>query len=197
MIVKCSVCGAHVPETIAVEVPVGDHFERYCSLRCANANDRLPLGSLPPPPARILVAVDGSGPSLRATRLAASLAVATHASVELMHAIDPSMLRALPLAAAPGGVTRLGIRADELESRLREDAEVQLESCRRICEAAGVKVETCVELKAPNRAIAEAAQRFDLVVMGSRGLGATSAERPGSLSHRVISETNRPVLVVH
>jgi nucleotide-binding universal stress UspA family protein len=33
--------------------------------------------------------------------------------------------------------------------------------------------------------------------MGSRGLGAFSGAALGSLSHRVIGETDKPVLVVH
>jgi nucleotide-binding universal stress UspA family protein len=195
--IKCPVCGAHVPESIAVEVPVEDHFQQYCSLRCASADNRLPPAELPAPPHRILVAVDGSGPSLRATRLAATLALGSGASVELIHAIDPGLLRTLPLGAGPGGVTRLGIGADEVEQRLRKDAEAQLERCQQICEAAGLKVGLSVEIKPPSQAIAEAAERFDLVVIGSRGLGATAAELPGSLSHRVIADTRKPVLVVH
>lgn len=195
--IKCPVCGAHVPKAIAVEVPVGVHFETYCSLRCASAEGRMPSAELPAAPRRILVAVDGSGPSLRATRFAAALALTSGASVELIHAIDPGMLRTLPLAAGPEGVTRLGIQTDELEKRLRSDAEVQLECCREICKAAGVEVGTRVEIAAPNRAIVEAAEGVDLLVMGSRGLGATSGQRVGSLSQRVIAETGKPVLVVH
>jgi nucleotide-binding universal stress UspA family protein len=197
MIVKCPICGAHVPKSISVEVPAGDHFEQYCSLRCAGAANKMPPTELPEPPHRILVAVDGSGPSLRATQLAAALAVASGASVELIHAIDPGMLRTLPVGAGPGGVTRLGIQAGELETRLRRDAEAQLERCQHICETAGIKVDVSVEFKAPNQAIADAAERFDLVVIGSRGLGATSADMLGSLSHRVIADTSKPVLVVH
>jgi nucleotide-binding universal stress UspA family protein len=197
MIIKCPTCGAHVPKSIAVEVPVGDHFEDYCSLRCASAADRMPPTELPPPPHRILVAVDGSGPSLRATQLAATLASASGASVELIHAIDPSLLRTLPLSSGPEGVSRLGIPSSQLEERLRIDAQAQLERCQQICEAAGIKVNVNLEIKAPTQAIADAAEHFDLVVIGSRGLGATSAEMLGSLSHRVIADTSKPVLVVH
>jgi nucleotide-binding universal stress UspA family protein len=197
MIAKCPVCGAHVPGSIAVEIPSDGERERYCSLRCAVAANRLPPVELPPPPQRILVAVDGSGPSLRATRLAAALATSNAARVELIHVIDPALLRTLPLDAGPGGVTHLGVGVEQLEARLRRDAEAQLERCQGICEAAGVEASTRVEVEAPNRAIAEAAEHFDLVVIGSRGLGATSAEALGSLSHRLIAETDKPVLVVH
>ena len=52
-------------------------------------------------------------------------------------------------------------------------------------------------MKPPVRAIADAAENADLVVVGSRGLGSFSGAALGSLSHRVIGETPKPVLVVH
>jgi nucleotide-binding universal stress UspA family protein len=202
MVVKCPVCGANVPETAAVEIPVGDSLVRFCSLRCAESVEagearEAPPPAVPEPPRRILVAVDGSGPSLRATQLAASLARATGGSVELIHAIDTTMLRIFPIDSAIEGARRLGIRFEELEPSLREDAEAQLERCRKVCRAAGVKVSSRVEMMPPARAVADASAEFDLVVVGSRGLGALSGAALGSLSHRVIRETQTPVLVVH
>ena len=203
MLVKCPVCGGHVPAEVAVELPVGGRVERYCSLRCAEASESEgEMGEVAVPPAaelprRILVAVDGSGPSLRAAQMAAALARAAKGSVSLLHAIDPRLLRWLPTETALAGATRLGVRTEEIERTLREDADSQLERCRRVCEAAGVPVTTRVELEAPPRAIAQAAAEADLVVMGSRGLGALTGVALGSLSHRVIGETRKPVLVVH
>jgi nucleotide-binding universal stress UspA family protein len=185
---------------VAVELPLASGVARYCSLRCAEAAEA--AGTQPPAaptlpelPRRILVAVDGSGPSLRAAELAAALARAAHGSVVLLHAVDPRWLRQLPAGTALAA--RLGLRADELEHELREDAEAQLERCRRVCESAAVPVSVRVELEAPARAIAEAAEKADLVVIGSRGLGALGGAALGSLSHRVLGVTRKPVLVVH
>ncbi len=199
MLVKCPVCGAHAPPAAAVEIPVGDEVRRYCSLRCAESagDEAAALPPLPAAPRRLLVAVDGSGPSLRATQLAATLAALAGGEVTLLHAVDPALLRLLPLDAALTGAAQLGLGTRELESGLRADAQAQLLRCRRICEQAGVKVGTRIELKAPASAIAEAAEQADLVVLGSRGLGALSGAALGSLSHRVIGETDKPVLVVH
>lgn len=201
MVVKCPVCGSHVPTAAAVEIPVGDAVQRFCSLRCATSAEAgaartAPLPPLPEPPQRLLVAVDGSGPSLRATEIAASLARALHAHVTLLHAIDPALMRILPfdgLATAQ----RLGLDTKQLEAGLRKDAEAQLAHCRRVCEAAGIEHGTRIEMKPPAKAIAEAAAEADLVVIGSRGLGALSGVALGSLSHRVIGDTRTPVLVVH
>ena len=204
MMFKCPVCGAHVPTATAVEIPVGKGTERFCSVRCATSAGAgeargAPLATPTPLPAprAILVAVDGSGPSVRAVEMAVSIACATKGKVTLIHAIDPALFRLLPLDSAFGGATRLGIDPGKLEDDLRRDAVASLERCGRICETAGVKYTCRIEMKPPVRAIADAAEHADLIVMGSRGLGALSGAALGSLSHRVIGETRKPVLIVH
>ncbi len=204
MMFKCPVCGAHAPTETAVEIPVGKGTERFCSVRCATTAGAgearsAPLTTPPPlaAPRAILVAVDGSGPSVRAVEMAVSLARATKGAVTLIHAIDPALFRLLPLDSAFGGATRLGIDPGKLEEDLRRDAVASLERCGRICEAGGVEYTSRIEMKQPARAIADAAEQADLIVMGSRGLGALSGAALGSLSHRVIGETRRPLLIVH
>jgi nucleotide-binding universal stress UspA family protein len=202
--VKCPVCGAHVPAEVAVEVPAADGVQHYCSLRCAEEGEAqgaaaaaAAIPPLPELPRRILVAVDGSGPSLRAVAMAAALARAGGGSVSLLHAVDPRLLRFLPTEAGLAGAARLGLLPESAEREIREDAEGQLARCRRLCEQAGVPVTARVEVAVPARAVAEAAADADLVVIGSRGLGALSGVALGSLSQRVIGETRKPVLVVH
>ncbi|RIL08217.1 MAG: hypothetical protein DCC71_00240 [Proteobacteria bacterium] len=207
MMMKCPVCGAHVPEETAVEFPTAQGSERYCSLRCAISTESeheraegvkpAAPSALPAAPREIVVAVDGSGPSLRAVELATSIAKVTGGRLTLISAIDPTVIRLLPLDSAFAGATRLGLDIGKMEETLRKDAIAQLERCGRICEAAGVPHVGRVEMKPPTRAIADAAEKADLVVMGSRGLGAFSGAVLGSLSHRVIGETRKPVLVVH
>jgi len=204
---RCPVCGAHVREEMAVEFPTAEGTQRYCSLRCAVATEtpRERAAGIPAPkprplpaaPREILVAVDGSGPSLRAVEAAASIARATGGRLTLIHAIDPSMIRLLPLDSAFAGGTRLGVDIGALEERMRKEAVLQLEHCGAVCEAAGVEYVGRVVMEPPVRAIAEAAEKADLVVMGSRGLGALAGAALGSLSHRVIGETKKPVLIVH
>ena len=206
MMLKCPVCGAHVPEEAAVELPTAKGSERYCSLRCgmSSETERERAGGVapaahvvPPPPRAIVVAVDGSGPSLRAVEFAAAIAKVTGGRLTLIHAIDPALIRLLPLDSAFAGATRLGLDIGKMEENLRIDALRQLERCGRICESAGVPYTSHVAMERPTRAIADAAEKADLVVMGSRGLGAFSGAALGSLSHRVIGETSKPVLVVH
>ena len=202
---KCPVCGVHVPKEVALELPIEKGRESYCSLACAIAaeKEREQAGAaasahaLPRPPREIVVAVDGSGPALRAVELAVSLAKLTDGRLTLIHAIDPALIRLLPLDSALASAARLGLDIRQMEETLRKDAARQLDRCGRICEGAGVRYTSRVEMEQPARAIAEAAKKADLVVMGSRGLGAFSGAALGSLSHRVIGETDKPVLVVH
>ena len=80
---------------------------------------------------------------------------------------------------------------------LREEAAAQLERGARLCREAGLPFTTRVELRPPLAAIVEAAEGADLVVMGSRGLGAISGAVLGSLSQRVLAAVDKPVLVAH
>jgi nucleotide-binding universal stress UspA family protein len=202
MTMKCPTCGTQVPTATAVEVHIGDGIERFCSLRCANAAEagkpaRAPRAKPLEPLRKIVVAVDGSGPSVRAVEMAISIASSMKASVFLVHAIDPALFRLLPLDGVFGGATSIGIDPGMLEQNLRRDAVNSLERCGRICEAAGVDYTCHIDMKPPVRAIVDAAKHADLIVMGSRGLGAVSGAALGSLSHRVIAETSKPVLIVH
>jgi nucleotide-binding universal stress UspA family protein len=195
-------CGEHVPPEVAVEVSGPEGMQRYCSLRCADAAASQAGGAAAAPeppefPRRLLVAVDGSGPSLRAVALAATLARASGGSVTLLHAIDPRLLRFLPTETALAGEARLGLVPDSIERGARADAEGQLALCRRLCEKAGVAATTRVEVAAPVPAIATAAADADLVVIGSRGRGALTGAALGSVSQRLLAATDKPVLVVH
>jgi nucleotide-binding universal stress UspA family protein len=174
--IKCLVCGSHVPKEVAVELMLEGKPQDFCSVGCADTALAEGVALAPPPsppvPRRILVAVDGSGPSLRAVATAAALAALGHGDVCLLYAVESS---------GPGV----------------EDAHAQLGYCRRLCEKAGVPTTTRVVFKPPSDAILEAANDAELVVMGSRGRGALAALVLGSVSHRVLEGTRTPVLVVY
>jgi nucleotide-binding universal stress UspA family protein len=201
MLVKCHACGSHVPAETTIEVPRQGQMLHFCSARCADAETAAgalaPLGPLPAPPRRLLVAVDGSGPSIRAVEWAASFAALTRGEVRLLYAVDSAFLRAIGVGSPEQGAPRLGVRPADVAAALHEDAEKHFARCRRICEAAGVPCSSHVEFRPPVDAIADAAREADLVVMGSRGMGAVSGAVLGSLSHRVLGSVKTPVLVVH
>ncbi len=199
MLVKCPVCEAHVPTQIAIEAEVGGELKRFCSARCAEeaAPEGAPLPELPALPRRILVAMDGSGPSQRALELAAGLARAGGGELCLLAAVDDRLLRAFDLLSGTSRAFDLGVKPDEVERMLREESAAQLERGARLCREAGIPFTTRIELRPPLAAIVDAAEQADLVVMGSRGLGALSGAVLGSLSHRVMAAVSKPVLVAH
>jgi nucleotide-binding universal stress UspA family protein len=197
MIINCPVCGDNVPGDVAVEVVIETTERRFCSARCADvavSGDLIPVAVIPPFPRRILVAVDGSGPSLRAVAVGAAVAGAGGGTVRLLCAVDSGWTGALRMLAKGG---RQPDMSPEVERALRADAQAQLEPCRRICERAGVLAVTHVVFKPPFEAIVEEAADADLVVMGSRGRGAVAGLLLGSVSQRVVGSTRTPVLVVH
>ncbi len=197
---RCAVCGATVAASGAIDVPAPGGTLRCCSSRCADTarsrsgSDAPAALVLPDPPRRILVAVDGSGPSVRAVEQAVMLAKLSGGEVTLLYAIEPMGLRGLGDVLPPG---RLGEVVREVEQALRDEAEAQLRRPRELCEAAGISYTVEIVFKLPVEAILEAATAADLVVLGSRGRGAVAGALFGSVSHRVIGAAQTPVLVVH
>jgi YHS domain-containing protein len=49
-LVKCPVCGSHVPVEAAVEIPVAGEPVRFCSVRCAEAGEAEAAGGPARPP---------------------------------------------------------------------------------------------------------------------------------------------------
>ena len=154
-----------------------------------------PLPKLPLLPRRLLVAVDGSGPSVRAVEYATALALATGATMQLLLAIDTAVLRRIPVQSGLGPSGDAPTTASE--ALLCADAGLQLERCQRLCERAGVPYTMRIETKPPLEAILEAESKADLLVIGSRGRAALESASVGSLSQRVVAEARIPVLVVH
>lgn len=134
----------------------------------------------------ILVAVDGSDSSKRAVRLARELAMGSNANITLLHVIEP--LGSLPLEA--WGVSRIDVY------------EKQLAGAHELLHTLGSelpadRVSQVVESGSPAETICAQAdeQNADLVVLGSRGMGAVGRWLLGSVSDRVVHLSKRPVTI--
>jgi len=136
----------------------------------------------------ILVAVDGSEPSLRGLRVAAELSRATGAPLLLTYVVPPV---ALPAPVSP-----------EIAGRLEagENAHADMVVSRSLSEASslGVRAERLVLRGGPAESLADAAEVRDcsMVVIGSRGLGGVARVLLGSVADRLVHISRRPVLVV-
>lgn len=141
----------------------------------ARTDASLLLARTAPPPRSILVAVDGSHPSYRATAAALRYAAASGARVTVQHVIDA-------IDDAVGPVT---------EGYLKPVVE-------RMALAEHPRARYVLDVGKPaSRILVRAAdEASDLIVMGARGLGKVAGLLLGSVSHRVAADATASVLVV-
>jgi nucleotide-binding universal stress UspA family protein len=138
---------------------------------------------------RVLVAVDGSDPSLKAARMAADVALRFGSKLTLVHVV--------PKLVLPPDV--YGLTIAEVEKEHRAYADRLLEKAIETLQEPGLEISTAVLYGSPAEAIAEegAASDVGLIVVGSRGHGAVARMFLGSTSDRLVHISPKPVLVVH
>ena len=136
----------------------------------------------------ILIAVDGSAPSDSALRTGLEIAEAEHAAVVLVHVAPSTDL--LP-------VSLFGTTASVEHDPTADDV-AALTAAAGIADAHGVHATTRLLSGDVADEIVACADsiRADLIVIGSRGLGALGRMILGSVSRAVLHETRVPVLVV-
>lgn len=138
---------------------------------------------------RILVATDGSSSSTEAVAFAVELAADTDAELNFVHVVPV-------LDIVPG--VDMGAVGAVYEHPVSEHDRTLLDEAATIATGQGV-VATTTLLRGDtvDEIVTHAdSEDVDLIVIGSRGHGAIASTLLGSVSHRVLSETKRPVLVV-
>jgi nucleotide-binding universal stress UspA family protein len=135
--------------------------------------------------ARILIAVDGSAPSLRALEFGASLAAKLGVGVVLLHAMARVVL--------PVG----GALSEPRHGPLAEGTRL-LEALADKARSHGVAVETDLSEGEAASVIHDRSEAPDIqmVVMGSRGQGAVARLLLGSVASQVVHTASKPVVVV-
>lgn len=135
---------------------------------------------------KILVAVDGSEPSMKGARMAAELAQATGSTMILAYVVVPVALPA----------DFYGMASVQIEAQLRKDGEAFLEQATRTFPGANLERKLLAGPAA--EALADAAEAIgaDLVVVGSRGRSAMARVLLGSVADRLVHICKKPVLVV-
>ena len=140
---------------------------------------------------RVLLAVDGSEGSARAVqhliKLRQDLRDPSALDVHLVNVQRP----------VSGDVSRF-VSGETLEGYHRERSETALAPARDLLRAAGVTFSEHQIAGDPGPTIAQtaAAQGCDLIVMGTRGLGSSSAMLLGSVAHSAAESSTVPVLLV-
>ena len=138
---------------------------------------------------KILVAVDGSDISVRAAK---------HANALSKRLAKPARIFLVAVEAAPfpGVVSRIGQEAmDRIHA---ENHERMLAPARRALARSKADVREVPLVGEPAESLLAAASdlRADLIVMGSHGRGAVGGLLLGSVSSKVIAQTDLPVTIV-
>lgn len=136
--------------------------------------------------ARIVVGVDGSEHARMALAFAVEEAARRGATVEAVYAYAPPAYWAAP---------EFGVLIPRPREEVEEDAIEHLE--RELSKLDGdVDVRRTVVEGPAARALLDAAEGADLLVVGSRGRGGFMGLMLGSTSHQVVTHATCPVVVV-
>jgi nucleotide-binding universal stress UspA family protein len=141
--------------------------------------------------AKILVPVDGSKNSFTALAYAADLANVLDAELGILHVA--MLMQQLPMAGPIGDVYLPEFLLAQIEGF---GAGVLKQAVAQIPE--GLRVNTYTEIGSPAIVIPEFAQKnnYEMIVIGSRGLGVIKGLVMGSVSNYVVNHAKCPVLVV-
>lgn len=139
-------------------------------------------------PSKILVPVDGSDNSFRALDQAVSLVKSTGAQLTAIHVIE----------SPPTVYVESQKLLDDLLADYRRESAKVLDRCKKVAQDAGVRIETVIAEGDAASTITGYAEKggFDLIVIGSRGLGKFKGLVLGSVSSKVLHNTKASVLVV-
>ncbi len=131
----------------------------------------------------ILVAIDGSKPSLQALDMAIEIAKKFDAKLHLIHVV-----RAMQLPSELQHIAELETVMGTRQDVLNTIGERLVNQGKRVAETKGVtSVESDIGTGDPANAIVGYADRngIDLIVLGSRGLGQVEGMLMGSVSRKV------------
>ena len=148
---------------------------------------------------RILVPLDGSKPADKALDFALDLAEKYSADIVLLSVVPPLVVPGVPnlsTGVPPFPPVPMSMYPEELRGSHEKVLSEALKKARKI--KPKLKVSTKLVEGRPSDKIIEVAKegKFDIVVMGSRGLGGIKEFFLGSVSDRVADEAACPVLIV-
>jgi len=135
----------------------------------------------------IILAVDGSEYSHRASEYAKSLAERYEADLFLIHVFSPTS-------------DLLGYQDfEKLYSKRKSAGQAILDEAKKLLDSTTIKVNQELIEGSEAEAILMVAkkQQADLIVIGTRGFGAVKGLLIGSVSRKVIHLSTCPVMVVH
>ena len=144
--------------------------------------------------AHLLVPTDGTELSNKAVKEAARLAKMAGSRLLILHVRSPIDM---PHHVEGGALTRMP--NESVMAEIESEERTQLDAAIKIADAEGVQAETAFTAGyAPSESIIRIAaeQQCDAIVMASHGRSSLAALVLGSETHKVLTQTKIPVLVV-
>ena len=140
---------------------------------------------------KILVAIDGSAPSLHALEVAADMAANDKAELTILSVVPP-----IPSMGLEGEMPQLTEYTDTIEESVKKMVTSKVKEVED--SHPDLEVVPIVMTGSPSRKIVEAARarEADLIVVGNRGTGGILNWMLGSVSRQVTDACTVPVLVV-
>lgn len=152
---------------------------------------------------RILVPLDGSDHSLHALKNAIQIAKSCNAKITLINVYSFTQpVVPTPVTVVGGSAVMVEPISFEVNSKMielhREVGNKILANGRERVQAKGIQVETLLKEGHTVEEILKTANegKYDLIVIGARGLSAIKEILLGSVSHGVVIHARCPVLVV-
>lgn len=143
---------------------------------------------------KILVPFDNSNQALSAVQHAIKLALVSRATVTLVHVVQD-----VPVFSDERTEDRIGIDRNAIVNESKAKAQAMLDRLKKSLSEHDVKLDTAVVVGNPSREVCKKAkiEGYDVIVMGSRGLGKIPGLLMGSVSNRVCRNASCPVIVIH
>ncbi len=137
---------------------------------------------------RILVAIDGSKMSNKALKSALQIAKERYSKVGVIHAEKNVMISE--------NMTTDSI--DEIYAKINREVDGLFDEAKGLAKEEDLEIETHYVMGDPAVQIVKTAEQenYQLIVMGSRGLGAIKGIVMGSVSYKVLQLSHCPVLII-
>ncbi len=137
---------------------------------------------------RILVAIDGSKMSNKALKSALQIAKERYSKVGVIHVEKNVMLSE--------NMTTDSI--DEIYSKITHEVDGLFDEAKALAKEEDLEIDTHYVMGDPAVQIVKTAEQenYQLIIMGSRGLGAIKGIVMGSVSYKVLQLSHCPVLII-
>lgn len=137
---------------------------------------------------KILVAIDGSKMSDKAVEMAKQLGNGQQSEITLLHV-------GKELVIPPNAIV---LEYETLLEEVKKNGIELLNNAKDLLDKEGLKVSVVYKVGDPARQIVDFAKKehYDLIIIGSRGLGNFKELMLGSVSHKVSQLSHCPVMIV-